>query len=102
MSKMTIADRARTVAAGVSLVRKVRCTSRERRVHDNSRSGQPQQLREQEVAAEPRNVAVRLDDEQSSGRGSVEGEPGVCRVSEDPDVADMVLSDCLIKGVSDN
>ena len=71
MGKVTIADATGAVGTSIRLVRVVGGSRRDKRVDQNWRSGEAQQLGEQQVAPQPSGEVVRLD-HQRSRRGSGE------------------------------
>ena len=71
MGKVAIANTTRAVATNISLVGEVRGVRRVRWADEDGRSGEAQQLGEQQVAPQPSGEVVRLD-HQRSRRGSGE------------------------------
>ena len=94
MGKVAIAKAARAMTTNVSLVGEARRTRRGRNVNHDRRRREAEQLRQQEVAAQPGSKAVWLDDKCSTGRGDQEWQERVCGVGEHayvPHIAGRVL-----------
>ena len=61
VGKVAIADATRTVAASISLIGEVWGVRRGRWVNQDRRSGESQQLGEQQIASQPRSEVRWLD-----------------------------------------
>ena len=77
MGKVAIADTTRAVATNISLVGEVRGIRRVRWADEDGRSGEAQQLGEQQVAPQPSGEVVSLDHQRSRCGGGEEGKEGI-------------------------
>ena len=94
MSKVAIAGMTRAVATGISLVGVVPGSRRGWRVDQDRRSGEAQQLGEQQVASQPSGEVVWLDHQRSrrgSGKEREEGIRGVRKHARVASVARRIL-----------
>ena len=82
MGKVAIADATGAVATNIGLVGEVQNSRRGRRVDQDGRSGEAQQLGEQQEAPQPSGEVVRLDHQRSRCGGGEERKESIRRVRE--------------------